>query len=47
MDSKIGAAAIALTSVILAFGGGSVMTNAARAQDGAMPNASCGSPVPG
>jgi hypothetical protein len=46
MDSKIGAAAIALTSVILAFGGGSVMTNAARAQDGAMPNASCGSPSP-
>jgi hypothetical protein len=46
MDSKIGAAAIALTSVILAFGGGSVITPAARAQEGAGPYASCGSPSP-
>jgi hypothetical protein len=46
MHSKIGAAAIALTSVILAFGGGSVITPAARAQEGAGPYASCGSPSP-
>lgn len=44
MDSKIGAAAVLLTSIIVGFGGGSVMTHAARAADAAAPNASCGSP---
>src|SRR4029077_19108629 len=43
MDSKIGAAAVLLTSVVLGFAGGSEMTQAARAQEGAVPNASCSS----
>jgi hypothetical protein len=46
MDSKIGAAAVLLTSVILGFGAGSAMTQAARAQEGAGSYASCGSPSP-
>lgn len=46
MNSKIVAAAVLLTSVTLGFGGGSAITQAARAQEGAGPNASCSSPSP-
>ena len=41
MNRRLGMAAVILASAIFAFGGGAVLTHAARAQGGAGPNLSC------
>src|SRR5579863_2924130 len=46
MNRRLGLAAVISASALFAFGGGAVLTHAARAQGGAGPNLSCTSSSP-